>query len=59
MTTIDDNSFAAACLNTNTVAELEMALRGPANEQDCREWGITADEWRAAVGAALAAKRDG
>ena len=58
MTTIANNTFAAACYDSNTVAELEAALRGPANEQDCREWGITAEEWRESVEAALAAKRE-
>ena len=32
MTTIANNTFAAACYDSNTVAELEAALRGPANE---------------------------
>ena len=58
MTTIANNTFAAACYDTNTAAELEAALRGPANEQDCAEWGITPEEWREAVEEALAAKRE-
>ena len=58
MTTIANNTFAAACYDTNTAAELEAALRGPANERDCAEWGIAPEEWREAVEAALAAKRE-
>ena len=58
MTTIANNTFAAACYDTNTAAELEAALRGPANEQDCAEWCITPEEWREAVADALAAKRE-
>ena len=58
MTTIANNTFAAACYETNTAAELEAALRGPANEQDCAERGISPKEWREAVEAALAAKRE-
>lgn len=58
MTAIADNTFAAACYNTNTAAELEAALQGHANEQDCAEWGISPKEWREAVEEALAAKRE-
>ena len=58
MTTIADNTFAAACCDTNTAAELKAALQGPANEQDCAEWGISPKEWREAVEEALAEKRE-
>ena len=58
MITIANNTFAAACYDSNTAAELEAALQGPANEQDCAEWGISPEEWREAVEASLAAKRE-
>lgn len=58
MTTIADNTFAAACYDRNTAAELEAALQGPANEQDCAEWGISPEEWRDQIALALAAKRE-
>ena len=58
MSTIADNTFAAACYDTNTAAELESALQGPANEQDCAEWGITPEEWFNQIALALAAKRE-
>lgn len=49
--------FAEACFNDNSVAELREALAGPADATDCETWGISADEWRAAIEQALAAKR--
>lgn len=58
MTTIANNTFAAACYDTNTAEELEVALRGPADENDCKEWGITADQWREQIQLALAAKTE-
>lgn len=57
-TTIKNDTFAAACYDTCSIAELEAALAGPANPDDCEAWGISAGEWRKAVEAALAAKRE-
>jgi hypothetical protein len=48
--------FAEACYNQNTVDELLSALHSPADEDDCREWGITPSEWKQAIVDALAAK---
>lgn len=50
--------FAEACYDQNSITELEDALRlRAADEADCAEWRITPTEWRAAISAALAAKR--
>ena len=54
------NNFAAACLNDNSIAELEAALaRDDAEAVDIREWGLTGErEWRDALTAALEVIRD-
>lgn len=57
MTGIPDNTFAAACYDQNTVEELMEALSNGPDEQDMRDWSLTADEWRAQVALALAEKR--
>ena len=49
-------AFADACIDMNTADELIEALHDGPDEDDCRTWQITADEWRAAVATAL---RDG
>ena len=49
--------FAEACYDTNTVAELEEALKQrAADKTDCEEWKITPTQWRAAIAEALEAK---
>jgi hypothetical protein len=54
---IDDSTFAAACYDQNTIAELESALHAPADRTDMRTWGLTAGEYYAQIKLALAAKR--
>lgn len=55
---IEDGSFAEACYNQNSVAELEAIIaRGFADQADCDEWNLTASEWRRQIELALAAKR--
>lgn len=58
MTTITENTFAAACFDQNSVAELEQALAGKADTADCAEWNLTPEQWRAEIELALAAKRE-
>ena len=50
---IKDNTFAAACYNENTIAELETALVGDADETDMKVWGINQTEWREQIQTAL------
>lgn len=56
---IDDATFAAACYEQNTIAELESALHAPADPVDMETWGLTEYEYYAQVKLALTAKRDG
>ncbi|MCE2029308.1 hypothetical protein [Sessilibacter corallicola] len=50
--------FATACFDMNSIEELE-APHAPENadESDCAEWGITAEEWSQAIEAALNEKK--
>jgi hypothetical protein len=52
------NNFASACYNDNSVDELLDALVPDvqADETDCKEWGISAEEWRDAISAACEEK---
>ncbi|MGM0783916.1 MAG: hypothetical protein ACQEUM_07375 [Pseudomonadota bacterium] len=45
-------AFAEACYDTNSIPELRDASEP--DETDMEQWGITADQWREAVAAALA-----
>ncbi|WP_374534417.1 hypothetical protein [Phenylobacterium sp.] len=56
ITYIDDNTFAAACYDQNSVAELERALIDGPDQYDMNEWGLSADEWTAQINLALKAK---
>lgn len=50
--------FAEACYDTNSISQLEEALKQRAADQtDCQEWKITPTQWRAAIAEALAAKK--
>ena len=44
--------FAEACYDQNSINELIDALVQTADKTDC-EWGISADEWKIAIQAAL------
>lgn len=55
---IQENTFAEACYNQNTIAELESALKGEADTGDMDAWSLTAEEWREQVKAALQAKKE-
>lgn len=46
-------SFAEACYDDNSIDELRAALDGEADAGDCKEWGITENEWRDAINAVL------
>lgn len=45
--TIQENTFAAACYDQNSLEELIEALNSTdADESDCKNWGISAQEWK-------------
>jgi hypothetical protein len=55
---IQENTFAAACYDQNSITDLEQALRDGPDPTDMAEWKIDADEWREQIEMALVAKRE-
>lgn len=45
-------AFAVACYDTNSIEELQQP--GRADPADLAAWGITPEQWREAIDAALA-----
>jgi len=56
--TIELNTFAAACYDMNSIVELEQALIDGPDATDMKEWGLSEEEWREQVEAALAELRE-
>lgn len=54
---IQENTFAEACYDQNSIEELEAALNQEPDETDMETWGLTADEWREQIEIALAEKK--
>jgi len=54
---IQDNTFAAACYNDNSIAELEQALFEGPDATDMANWGLSESEWREQVEQTLAELR--
>lgn len=46
-------SFAVACYDTNSIEDLKNSLNIGADAIDCKEWGISENEWNEAVNAAI------
>lgn len=42
---IQEDTFAEACFNQNSVIELQKALTLPADEADMKTWGLSEDEY--------------
>jgi len=55
--TIQNNTFAAACYDQNSIEDLVQALSNGPDATDMATWGLTEDEWREQVQLALDAKR--
>ena len=54
MTTIEAGTFAEACFNQNSLHELNEAMaQEGADDTDCNTWGISPEEWRENIKAAL------
>lgn len=56
MTTIKPNTFAEACYDQNSIAELEEALAGQPDVIDMETWRLTAPEWYEQIEIALEEK---
>ena len=54
---IESGTFAEACYDSNSIADLEEALAASPDVADMEAWGLTAAEWREQIELALAAKR--
>jgi hypothetical protein len=54
-----DNNFAVACYNMNSIQELEEALSEEPDATDMKNWNIGPTEWRDAITAALNERREG
>jgi len=50
---IQENTFAEACYNTNSIKELEAALNAPADENDMEQWGLSESEYFEEIKTAL------
>lgn len=55
--TIQENTFAAACYNDLSIADLEAALTAPADTISMRDWSISEAEYFAAIHQALDEKK--
>lgn len=55
--TIKDNTFAHACYDMNSVAELEEALRNGPDQTDMKTWNLTEEEWKSQIEEAIEAKK--
>ncbi len=55
--TIELNTFAAACYDNNSIAELEHALENSPDSADMSEWNLSNAEWRKQIELALTEKR--
>lgn len=57
MKTIQENTFAAACYDQNSMADLEAALTGTPDSADMAAWSLDETQWREQITLALNAKR--
>jgi rubrerythrin len=55
--TIADNTFAAACFDQNSIADLEAALINGPDSTDMLTWKLTKEEWIEQINLALQEKR--
>jgi hypothetical protein len=53
--TLSENAkkFAEACFDQNSIESLKATVTEQPDETDCAEWGITGEEWTAAIHWAL------
>ena len=53
---IEENTFASACYEQNSIAELTSAACDGPDDVDMLIWGITQDEWYASIFMAIREK---
>lgn len=52
--TIQSNTFAAACYNMSSIADLRDALENGPDLADMQEWNLTKSEWTEQIKLAIA-----
>lgn len=55
---VQENTFAEACYDQNSIEELEVARNQEPDETDMKEWNLTEDEWREQIEIAIAALKE-
>jgi hypothetical protein len=53
MKMIDENTFAHACIEQNTIDELFEAFRNGPDRADMLAWGLSENEWREQINLAI------
>ncbi len=54
---LTENTFAAACYDQNSLAELRHAFNNLPDRTDLKTWGLTENEYYAALQQAIEAKQ--
>jgi hypothetical protein len=54
-TFLDDDSFAAWCIDHLSLRELRSAFEGDADPEVCRQWRLSPREWRIQIEMAIIA----
>ena len=55
---INDNTFAAACYDMNSILELKDMLSTGPDATDMKTWNLTASEWKLSIELAIRTKRE-
>jgi hypothetical protein len=55
---IQENTFAEACFEINTIEDLELALKEPVDTLDMRNWNLSESELREQIKLALNALKE-
>lgn len=55
---IQENTFAEACFEINTIEELKLALKGSVDTFDMRNWNLSESELRDQIKLALSALQE-
>ena len=55
---IQENTFAEACYNTNSIEELQTALTHKSDETDMKVWGLSEREYFESIKLALKKLRE-